>query len=65
MLGNHLFGCEVTWTGAVFGLLEAGTVGCAVGALAAGLRNWALKAFAKIVRWRDGRDDRRHVLEKM
>ena len=40
-------------------------LGFAVGALAAGLRNWALKAYAKIVRWREERDDRRHLLDKM
>jgi hypothetical protein len=39
--------------------------GFAVGALAAGLRNWALKAYAKIERWREERDDRRHLLDRM
>ena len=47
LLGNYLFGFEVTWVGAVMGLLEGGVLGFAVGALAAGLRNWALKAYAK------------------
>ena len=65
LLGNYLFGFEVTWVGAVMGLLEGGVLGFAVGALAAGLRNWALKAYAKIVRWREERDDRRHLLDKM
>ena len=65
LLGNYLFGFEVTWTGAVIGLFEAGTLGFAVGALAAGLRNWALKVYAKIVRSREERDDRRHLLDKM
>ena len=65
LLGNYLFGYEVTWSGAVIGLFEGGMLGFAVGALAAGLRNWALKVYAKIVRWRDERDDRRHLLDKM
>ena len=65
LLGNYLFGFEVTWAGAVMGLFEGGMLGFAVGALAAGLRNWALKAYAKIVRWRGERDDRRHLLDKM
>ncbi|MEP6957804.1 MAG: hypothetical protein ABI980_03670, partial [Nitrospirota bacterium] len=65
LLGNYLFGFEVTWVGAVMGLLEGGVLGFAVGALAAGLRNWALKAYAKVVRWREERDDRRHLLDKM
>ncbi|MDE3050276.1 MAG: FAD-dependent oxidoreductase, partial [Nitrospirota bacterium] len=65
LLANYLFGFEVTWTGAVMGLFEGGMLGFAVGALAAGLRNWALKAYAKIVRWRGEREDRRHLLDKM
>ena len=65
LLGNYLFGFEVTWTGAVIGLFEAGMSGFAVGALAAGLRNLAFKVYAKIVRWLEERDDRRHLLDKM
>jgi len=65
LLGNFLFGFDVTWTGAVFGLFEGGMLGFAVGALAAGLRNWALKVYAKFVRWREERNDRRHLLDKM
>jgi hypothetical protein len=65
LLGNYLFGFEVTWTGAVIGLFEGGMVGFSVGALSAGLRNWALKVYAKIVRWRGESDDRRHLLDKM
>ena len=65
LLGNYFFGYDITWGGAFLGLLEAGVVGFAVGSLAAGLRNWALKVYAKIVRWRGERDDRRHLLDKM
>jgi hypothetical protein len=65
LLGNYLIGFEVTWVGAVIGLFEGGMVGFAVGALAAGLRNWALKVYAKIVRSREERDDRRHLLDKV
>ncbi|MCC6139561.1 MAG: NAD(P)/FAD-dependent oxidoreductase [Nitrospira sp.] len=65
LLGNYLFGFDVTWPGAVIGLFEGGLVGGAVGALAAGLRNWTLRLYAKIVQWREGRDDRRHLLDKM
>jgi protoporphyrinogen oxidase len=65
LLGNYLFGFEVTWAGALIGLLEGGILGFAAGALAAGLRNWALKVYAKIVRWHGERDDRRHLLDKM
>ena len=65
LLGNYLFGFEVSWGGAIIGLLEGGLLGFAVGCVAAGLRNWILKLYAKIVRWREGRDDRRHLLDKM
>ncbi len=65
LLGNYLFGFEVTWAGAVIGFFEGGMWGGAVGALAAGLRNGAFKVYAKIVRWREERDDRRHLLDKM
>ena len=65
LLGNYLIGFEVTWVGAVIGLLEGGMLGFAVGALAAGLRNWVFKVYAKIMRWREERDDRRHLLDKM
>jgi hypothetical protein len=65
LLGNYLIGFNVTWVGAVIGLFEGGLLGFAVGALAAGLRNRALKAYAKIVRWRKERDDRRHLLDKI
>ncbi|MEQ1627090.1 MAG: NAD(P)/FAD-dependent oxidoreductase [Nitrospira sp.] len=65
LLGNYLFGFEVTWGGAVIGLLEGGLLGFAVGTLAAGLRNWTLRGYAKYVWWRAERDDRRHLLDKM
>lgn len=65
LLGNYLFGFEVTWRGALIGLFEGGLLGFAVGALAAGLRNGTLTGYAKFARWRAGRDDRRHLLDKM
>ena len=33
LLGNYLFGFEVTWVGAVIGLFEGGMLGFAVGPL--------------------------------
>lgn len=33
LLGNYLFGFEVTWTGAVIGLFEEGMLGFAAGSL--------------------------------
>jgi protoporphyrinogen oxidase len=65
LLGHYFIGFEVTWAGAFLGLLEAGLAGSAIGATAAGLINGTLKAYAKILRWRGERDDRRHLLDKM
>jgi hypothetical protein len=65
LIGNYLLGFEVTWTGALLGLLEGGMWGFALGAVAAGLRNSALKSYAKIVRWRQEREDRRNLLDKI
>lgn len=65
LLGNFLFGFDVTWSGAVIGLFEGGLLGGAVGALAARLRNWTLAGYAKFVRWRAERDARRQLLDKM
>ena len=65
LLGNYFIGFEVTWAGAVIGLFEGGMLGVAMGTLAAGLSNWALKAYAKIVRSREERDDRRHLLDRV
>ena len=65
LLGNYLLGFSATWDGALIGLFEGGLLGFTVGALAAELRNWSLKVYAKIVRWQDEREDRRHLLDKM
>lgn len=65
LLGHYLFGFEVTWAGAVIGLFEAGLLGFAVGGVAAELRNRTLRLYAKIVWWREEREDRRHLLDKM
>ncbi|ULA64061.1 MAG: NAD(P)/FAD-dependent oxidoreductase [Nitrospira sp.] len=65
LLGNYLFGFDVTWPGAIIGLFEGGLLGFAVGSVAAWLRNGMLTLYAKMVRWRDERDDRRHLLDKM
>jgi protoporphyrinogen oxidase len=65
LLGNYLIGFEVTWTGAVIGLLEGGLWGFAVGASTAGIRNWTHKIYAKSVRWRQEREDRRRLLDKV
>lgn len=65
LLGSYLFGFQVTWAGAVIGSFEGVLAGFVVGGTAAALRNWVLTAYAKFERWREERDDRRHLLDKM
>lgn len=65
LLGQYFLGFEVTWAGSIIGFFEGALAGFAVGSLAAGLRNGVLTAYAKFERWREERDDRRHLLDKM
>jgi hypothetical protein len=65
LLGNYLPGFNATWSGAVIGLFEGGLLGFAAGASAAALRNWSHTVYAKVVRWQDEREERRHLLDKM
>jgi protoporphyrinogen oxidase len=65
LLGNYLWGFEVTWTGALIGLFEGCLVGFVVGILAATLRNWTLQVYAKIERWRGEAARRRDLLDKV
>lgn len=65
LLGTYLFGYEVTWPGAFIGLFEAGLIGFGAGALGAGLRNWALKTYARFVRWRNEVERQRDLLDKV
>ena len=65
LLKHYLFGFEMTWTGAFVGFLEAGIWGLVLGLCTAGLRNWALKAYASLVRWRSETDARRDLLDKV
>ena len=65
LLGNHLPGFEVTWTGAVIGSLELGLMGFGLGYLEAWLRNWVIQAYAKFVRWHGEVESRRDLLDKL
>jgi hypothetical protein len=65
LLGNHLPGFEVTWTGAVIGSLELGLMGFGLGYLEAWLRNWVIQAYAMFVRWHGEVERRRDLLDKL
>ncbi|WNM61122.1 NAD(P)/FAD-dependent oxidoreductase [Candidatus Nitrospira neomarina] len=63
LLGNFLFGFQVTWGGSLIGFLEGGVGGFAIGYSGASLRNWSMKAYAKIIRWREEVNRRRNLLD--
>ena len=65
LLGIYLPAFEVTWTGAAIGCLEAGLVGFWSGYFGAWLRNRGLETYARFVRWRSEREDRRLLLDKL
>jgi protoporphyrinogen oxidase len=52
LLRNYLIGFEVTWFGALIGLIEGGVGGFTLGYLGASLRNWGMKAYAHLIRRR-------------
>ena len=65
LLGHFLIGFQVTWGGALVGLLEGGVGGFAIGYSGASFRNWGMKAFAQFMRWRAEVARRRHLLDKV
>jgi hypothetical protein len=65
LLGNFLFGFQVTWGGSLVGLLEGGIEGFAIGCMGASLRNRTMTAYAKFKRWRGEADRRRDFLDKV
>ena len=65
LLGHFLIGFQVTWGGALVGILEGGIGGFAIGYLGASFRNLVMKAYAQFMRWREEGDRRRHLLDKV
>ncbi|MCB9774910.1 MAG: NAD(P)/FAD-dependent oxidoreductase [Nitrospiraceae bacterium] len=63
LLGNFLFGFQVTWGGSLIGFLEGGVGGFALGYSGASLRNWSMQAYAKFIRWREEVNRRRNLLD--
>lgn len=65
LLGNFLYGYEVTWGGALVGLAEGGLVGFGIGYVGATLRNLTYKAYARLIRAREEAARRRNLLDKV
>ena len=65
LLGNFLYGFDVTWSGALVGLLEGGMLGLGIGYLGASLRNWGMKTYAQFMRGRGEAARRRNLLDKI
>jgi hypothetical protein len=65
LLSNYFIGFEVTWLGALIGLLEAAIAGFALGYLGASLRNWGMAAYASLLRRRAEAELNRDLLEKL
>lgn len=65
LLGQLLVGFRVTWSGALIGSVEVGIVGFCFGYALAGLRNLAVRYYARRLRRRDLARAQRDLLGKM
>lgn len=65
LLSNYFIGFEVTWVGALIGLIEAAIAGFALGYLGALLRNWGMASYASLLRRRAEAELNRDLLEKL
>ena len=65
LLGQFFFGYDVTWGGALVGLLEGGLGGFLIGYSGASFRNWGMNAYAYFMRWRGEVARRRNLLDKV
>jgi len=65
LLGQYLFGFQVSWRGAAIGMLEAAAGGFAFGYGTATLRNWGLAAYAALLRRRAAAEARRDLLDRV
>ncbi len=63
LLRNFLIGYEVTWLGAVIGLIESSIGGFALGYTGASFRNWGMKAYAHLLKRRAEAEEERKVLD--
>ncbi|MBI3796976.1 MAG: NAD(P)/FAD-dependent oxidoreductase [Deltaproteobacteria bacterium] len=65
LLRYYVPGFEVTWSGAIIGLVEVGVGGFTLGSLGAWLRNWGLAAYVTLVQRRAEARARRDLLDKV
>ncbi len=65
LLGNYLLGFKATWGGAFLGLLESGVGGFGLGYGIAGLRNWGMAAYARMVKDRAEAEESRDLLDRV
>jgi protoporphyrinogen oxidase len=65
LLGNYLPGFEMTWKGAFVGFAEAGVGGFVLGFMIASLRNWAIAAYAALLKRRAELAAQQNLLEKI
>lgn len=65
LLGQYFFGFQVTWSGAVLGLIEAGIGGFAAGYVVARLRNRVLALYAVWLQRRAATKARRDLLDRV
>jgi hypothetical protein len=63
LLSNYFIGFEVTWTGALVGLIEAGAAGFILGFALAWLRNLSLAVYARLLRRQVQAEEDRHFLD--
>ncbi len=63
LLRNFLIGYEVTWLGALIGLIESSIGGFALGYTGASFRNWGMKAYAHLLKRRAEAEAERKVLD--
>jgi hypothetical protein len=65
LLNNYLFGYEVTWKGALIGLVQAGLIGFALGYLGARFGNIGIAAYAHSIRRRAEAQANTDLLDKV
>lgn len=64
LLGRYFLRYDVTWTGALIGLFEGAVVGFLLGYVGAKLRNWAMAAYAALLKRRMAARQRRDLPDR-
>ena len=65
LLSNYLFHYEVSWSGALWGFLDAGLGGFALGYIIATMRNWGMSAYAYLIKRNIEKEESRDLLDKV